>query len=185
MKRKLLLFISIFICLVFSFNNSLASDASVEKINSITERDAAKIAFSDYVKVNGQIMIPELGLRVNNVSEESGCYVVVLAVYEKLTNKVVNECATYTINVRNGKIVSVKKSEVQLSENSVNNLVLEIKSGNYSNADFVIAKISENSKDAEAYKALMQKVKQAAMADVMANGTDLLAISKYFDNRLF
>lgn len=185
MKKTLLLSILVFLICGFNFNVAMAQDIEVEQAYNykITEREAAKIAFCDYIKQNGEIMIPELGLRVVAVSEDADNYVVTLAIYEKITNKIVNECATYTLNVRSGRIVSVKKLRASSDEAFAEKLASEILSENYSNIDALIAKT--NSENGAAYKSLIAKVKQAAIAKTMNGEGSLESISKYFDNRIF
>lgn len=178
MKRTLLLSILVFLICGLNFNaaaaQGVAIDVDVEEAYNykITEREAAKIAFCDYIRQNGEIMIPELGLRVVSVSDEGENYVVTLAIYEKITNKIVNECATYTLNSRNGRIVSVKKLRASSTEVCAEQLASEILAGNYSNAD-------------AADRAALESAKQAAMAKVMNGEGSLEAIAKYFDNRQF
>lgn len=185
MKKTLLLSILVFLICGFNFNTVKAQDIEVEQAYNykITEREAAKIAFCDYIKQNGEIMIPELGLRVVAVSEEADNYVVTLAIYEKITNNVVNECASYTLNARSGRIVSVKKLRASSDEAFAERLASELLAENYSTIDALIAKT--NSENGAAYRSIIEKARQAAIAKTMNGEGSLDSISKYFDNRMF
>ncbi|HOD39839.1 MAG TPA: hypothetical protein PKW98_20325 [Candidatus Wallbacteria bacterium] len=188
MKKTLLLSILVFLIFGFNFNNAAAQvqDAEQSVGFKLTEREAAKIAYCDYIKQHGEIMIPELGLRVVNVVEENGNYTVTLAIYEKITNKVVNECALYTINVRSGRILSVKKFRTSSQDAYAEKLAAEILDRNFSNIDSIIAKINgSDSSSQAAYRALVEKAKQAAIAKAMNGQGNLESISEYFDNRIF
>ncbi len=188
MKKTLLLSILVFLIFGFSLNNAAAQVQNSEQSGSfkITEREAAKIAYCDYIKQHGEIMIPELGLRVVKVVEENGNYAVTLAIYEKITNKVINECALYTINVRSGRILSVKKFRAVSEDAYAERLADEILEHNFSNIDSIIAKISVSDSGSQvAYRALVEKAKQAAIAKVMNGQGNLESVSEYFDNRIF
>lgn len=172
--KKMLLLLSVVIVLTVS---TVAVSMAAENFR-ITEREAAKIAFSDYVKVHGQVMIPELGLRVTSVSETKGNYSVVLSVYEKLTNNVLYECATYTVEIKTGRIVSVKLATVRFDEGFVKEAAQGVEAKDNSKADAVVSMISVS----PAFKALFGEVRSAAMADVMNGKADAKVVSSYFDN---
>jgi len=174
MKRMLLL---LSVVIVLTVSTAAVSVAAAQDFQ-LTEREAAKIAFSDYVKVHGQVMIPELGLRVTSVSETKGNFSVVLSVYEKLTNNVLYECATYTVEMKTGRIVSVKLATVRFDEGFVKEAVQGIESQDNSKAEAVVSMVAVSS----AFKSLFGEIRNAAMADVMNGKADSKIVSNYFDN---
>ena len=187
MKKSLLLSILVFLIFGFNFNYAKAENFEQSSEFKLTEREAAKIAYCDYIKQNGEVMIPELGLRVVNVVEENDHFVVTLAIYEKVTNKVVNDCATYTINVRSGRILSVKKINDSTSDICAEQLASEILSENYTNADSIAAKINTcgSSNERQALLNTLKNAREAAMAKVMKGEGRAESISKYFDSLIY
>lgn len=176
----LLLFL---IALAFSLNFFPASSFAAQT-PSITEREAAKIAFCDYIKVHGQIMIPELGMRVTDVTRSTDEYLVTLSIYEKITNKVLHECATYTISVKDGRIRNVKLIESTPSETDVTLAVNGIAAGNFSAADSIAAKTKGNSSQASVYRMIFKQIKEVSMSKIMNGEAAPENFSKYFDTRL-
>ena len=176
----LLLFL---IVLAFSFNFFQAASFAAENYR-ITEREAAKIAYSDYVKVHGQIMIPELGMRVTDVTRSTDEYLVTLSIYEKITNKVLHECATYTIAVKDGRIRNVKLIDESPSTTDVSLAVSDIETGNYTRIDAIAARMNGSSTQSAIYKIIFKQIKEVSMAKIMNGGADSEKLAKYFDNRL-
>ncbi len=180
MKKMLLLF-SVALAFYFTFSQAVSFAAENCRIN---EREAAKIAYSDYVKVHGQIMIPELGMRVTDVTKSGDEFLVTLSIYEKITNKVINDCATYTISVKDGKIRNVKLIVATPSAGDISLAVSGIENGDYSTVDAIAAKMKETSSQASIYRVIFKQIKEVSMARVMSEGTDPEKFSKYFDSKL-
>jgi len=180
MKKMLLLFL---IALAFSFNFLQAASNAAENYR-ITEREAAKIAYCDYIKVHGQIMIPELGMRVTDVKRSTDEYLVTLSIYEKITNKVLHECATYTISVKDGRIRNVKLIDASPSTSDVSTAAAGIEAGDYSNADAIAAKMNGTTSQSAVYRMIFKQIKEVSMAKIMNGGADPEKFSKYFDSRL-
>ncbi len=180
MKKMLLLFL---IALAFSFNFFQAASFAAETFR-ITEREAAKIAFCDYIKVHGQIMIPELGMRVTDVKRSTDEYLVTLSIYEKITNNVLHECATYTISVKDGRIRNVKLIAATPSSADISIAVNGIETGANESADAIASKMNGTSSQALVYKMIFKQIKEVSMARIMNEGSDPEKFSKYFDSRL-
>ncbi len=193
MKKTLLYSILISFCLMLTINHSVAceskpADESVEPSYEfkLTEREAAKIAYSDFIKQSGEVMIPELCLRVTNIIEENNVYCVTLAIYEKESNKIVHECAVYYINAINGRIISVKKLSDSSTESYSEMLASEIICGNYSSADLLLAKLNTCPRNESAlYFQIFENAKHIAMAKIIKGEGGMETVSKYFDNIVY
>lgn len=176
--KKMLLLVLVTLLVSFASVTAFAADVCI-----ITEREAAKIAFCDYIRAHGQIMIPELGLRVSNVSLKSSDFVVILSIYEKITNEVVYDCATYTITRKDGRIKNVKFDNPTPSDKFVAKVADEIVAGEYASADAISAKTHGRDHFSAICSMTLSKIREAATAKAMNDNSAASNVSKFFDNR--
>jgi hypothetical protein len=96
--KKILLFV---LSIAISMFAVCAAEATI-----LTDREAGKVAFSDWTSRNGQVMIPEYGLRVENVElQNETTYVVRLSIYDTTTRQKLYDVAEYQINGDSGKVI--------------------------------------------------------------------------------
>jgi hypothetical protein len=85
----------------------------------LTEREAAMVAYNHFIETEGEVLIPELKMRVTDVEFHLGFFSVTIAMVNRITGSFVRNVAQYEIDGTNGEVISsyrIRAQQMQIGE---------------------------------------------------------------------